>query len=361
MFSTTIAAGSVLAKRVVEEPSKAKELFAAVPFLLLLANLIVLVPILVILGYTLGHVYPVLAAVEDPLPDYEAVSMADDDLPKDSADQARTAVALPGKPITASIRRILRLLRSNGGGTWRGLLRGLGYAWVIGILTAVTTTFFALAPFIPIPVASLLALLAVAPLTTAWTHFIITPPPTAATPRTLFNRIPPIRKVYAATWLPTTLLWLATHAAVYLPLGLAALIGLQDSKNQPNQHQPIRANASDAAKVICVAGVSLGLQALLVIPAHAALTRVQASLLPADEPTIVPFDRSFAGLVEPEVVTGKGFATFGAAIKTVTLASWGRIYLLRVKVFAFSFAVCSAMVAFIMLEMGLLTLVAGRK
>jgi len=284
--------------------------------------------------------------------------MADDDLPKDPADPPRT-VALPGKPITASLRGLHRLLRSNSGGTWRGLFRGMGYAWVIGILTGTTTLFFSLAPFIPMPVAGLLALMAVAPLTTAWTHFIITAPPTAANPRTLFNRIPPIRKVYAATWLPTTLLWVATQASVLLPLGLAALIGLK-GPTEPTQ-QPIKVSGSDAGKVLAVAGVSLALQALLVIPAHAALTRVQASLLPADEPTIVPFDRSFAGRVEPEVVTGKGFATFGAAIKTVTLASWGRIYLLRVKVFAFSFAVCSAMVALVVLELGLIALIASPK
>ncbi len=286
--------------------------------------------------------------------------MADDDLPKDPNDPTPT-VPLPGKPITASLRGLYRLLRSNAGGTWRGLFRGLGYAWVIGLITGSTALFFSLAPFIPNPVASLIALLAVAPLSTAWTHFIITAPPTAANPRTLFNRIPPIRKVYAATWLPTTLLWLAAQASVLLPLGLAALIGLKGPTQPPAQQPPITFNGSDAGKVIAVAGLSLALQALLVIPSEAALTRVQASLLPADEPTIVPFDRSFAGRVEPEVVSGKGFATFGAAIKTVTLASWIRIYLLRIKVFAFSFAVCTAMVLLVLLEMGLIQLIGGPK
>lgn len=64
MFSTTIAAGSLLAKRVVEEPSKGKQLLDAIPGLVLLADFIVFFPILVIVSFS-GS----LRAPQKPAPD----------------------------------------------------------------------------------------------------------------------------------------------------------------------------------------------------------------------------------------------------------------------------------------------------
>lgn len=71
---------------------------------------------------------------------------------------------------------------------------------------------------------------------------------------------------------------------------------------------------------------------LLVIPAHTILVRVQASLLPPDEDTIVPFDRSFGGHVEPAVITGKGYVDFMTAWRTFTRESWIRLYKLLGKI-----------------------------
>ncbi len=314
------------------------------------------------LSYTFGQVYPTLAAVEDPLPAYEALAIDDSGIPKDPADPITSTTAQPGKPVTSSLRSLNRLLR-YGGGNWRALFRGLGYLCVIGLLTGVTTGFFTLIPFVGPRFAHLLALLAIAPLSTTWTHFIITPPPTTSG-RGFFRRIPPVRKVYLATWFPIFLLWAASHAAVVLPHILAVLIGLakpgsgsdSGSDSDPNPRQPNPEpsypinNGVDIAKWLCVLGVGLGLQMLFVIPTQTALARVQASLLPADEDPVVPFDRSFGGRVEPEVVSGKGFATFGAAIKTVPAASWVRIYMLRLKIFGANVAVIAAMGAVVGLE-----------
>ncbi len=313
------------------------------------------------LSYTFGQVYPTLAAVEDPLPAYEALAIDDNGIPKDPNDPITSTTAQPGKPVTSSLRALNRLLRF-GGGNWRALFRGLGYLCVIGFLTGATTGFLTLLPFVGPRFAHLLALLAIAPLSTTWTHFIITPPPTTSG-RGFFRRIPSARKVYVATWFPIFLFWAASHTSVVLPHILAVLIGLAKPKNgsnpDPNPRQPNPdpsysiGSGVDLAKWLCVLGVGVGLQMLLVIPTQTALARVQASLLPADEDPIVPFDRSFGGRVEPEVVSGKGFATFGAAIKTVPAASWVRIYLLRLKIFGANVAVITA----IGLVVGLETLV----
>jgi hypothetical protein len=307
------------------------------------------------IGYSLGYVYPTLAAVEDPLPAYDALSMNDDGMPKDDNEPVRTA--LPGKPITGSLRAINRLICSLG--NWRSNFRGLGYGIVVAIIGGATTLFLSLPPFIPNSIAQLLALIIIAPLFTTWTHFVITAPPTTAGTG-FFKRIPPFRKVYLATWFPTFLFWAAMHASVVLPTLLAHVIGLQeiiDPSVQPGEPgQPGRKpmTGSDIAKVVCVLGVHLALNVLLVTPAHVALTRVQASLLPADQDTLVPFDRSFGGRVEPEVVSGKGFATFGAALKTVSSRSWLRIYLLDVKVFLVSMAAYIAMGAIVAVQVLLL-------
>jgi len=347
MFSHAL--GGELAKRLVEDPPK-QQLDSGLA-LLIIGNWIVLLPIFLILGYTLEHVYPTLAAVEDPLPAYEALPLNDDGTPKNDNDPIRTAQ--PGKPITASIRATNRLIRSLGG--WMSNFRGLGYSALIAIITILTTLFFALPPFIPARIAHLFSLILIAPLYTTWTHLVITAP----SAKSFAKRIPSIKKVYLATWFPTFLLWAAAHASFLLPALLGRLIGLEMPHN-PDQvgSQPV--NGSNIGKAIAVLGLSLGLQVLLVIPAETALRRVQASLLPPDEDTIVPFDRSFAGRVEPEVVTGKGFATFGAALKTVTRASWIRIYLLRIKVFFVNMAAFVAMGVFFILQFLVVSAIRGK-
>jgi hypothetical protein len=353
MYSSVTIAGGSLVKRLADNPSQIQWPNAIAGFVFI-ADLIVFLPVILILVYTLSTVYPTLAAVEDPLPDYEALPMNDDGTPKTDNEPVRTAQ--PGKPITASLRATNSLIRSRGG--WFANFRGLGYAVLIQIITAVTTLFLALPPFVPIRIAHLLALLICTPLATTWTHLVITPPST----KSFYRRIPTLKKVYVAAWFPTFLFWAAVHAAVVFPELLGRVIGLcvTDLKH-PDQKCEEPKDGAYLGKVICVAGLSLALQVLLAIPAHAALARVQASLLPADEDPIVPFDRSFAGRVEPEVVTGKGFATFGAAIKTIPRASWVRIYLLRLKVFFVSIGVYCALGAVVALEVVVMGLLAGGK
>lgn len=347
MYSAVTIGGS-LAKRLAENPPQQVKIPGAAVFVFV-ADLVVFLPVLLILVYTLSHVYPTLAAVEDPLPAYEALPLNDDGTPKTDNEPVRTAQ--PGKPITASIRATNRLIRSLGG--WLANFRGLGYGLLIGMVTLMTTGVLSSLPFVPVRIAHLIALLALSPFATTWTHLVITGPST----KSFAQRIPSVKKVYVANWFPTFLLWAAAHAAVVFPELLAEAIGLRiRDPNDPNQIGGKPMNGSDLGKVICVAGFSLALQAVLVIPAHAALTRVQASLLPADEDPIVPFDRSFAGRVEPEVVTGKGFATFGAALKTIPRASWLRIYMLRIKVFFLSMAVYFVLGAVVLLEFVLLGL-----
>ena len=272
--------------------------------------------------------------------------MNDDGTPKSDNGPIRTGHPT-GKPITSSLRATNRLLRSTG--SWRANFRGLGYGLVLVMATGLTMFFLCFVLMIPMRVVHLIALLLYAPLSTAWTHVVIAAP---APHKSLFSRMRPLRTIYLATWFPTFLMWAATHTAMVLPSLLRRAIGLPDLTD-PYAVQD-RTSASDIAKMLCVVGFSLALNLLLVIPTQAALSRVKASLLPADEDTIVPFDRSFAGRVEPEVVSGKGFATFGAAIKTIPVSGWVRIFLMRVKVFFVGLVVYTAVSAVVVAQLMLL-------
>jgi hypothetical protein len=261
--------------------------------------------------------------------------MNDDDTPKDDNDPVHPGQL--GKPVTASIRATHRLLRSVGG--WLSYFRGFGYAVAISVLTLVIVLPLQL--LVGIRGAHLFALYVLTPWSVTWTHVVITPKSNAS----FFRRLVPFRRAYVATWFPTLLFWGASHLSTLIPSLLARAMGLELSNSLNYSPGP-----SEAAKSLCVLAVSVALQALLVVPAHTILVRVQASLLPADQDTIVPFDRSFGGLVEPEVVTGKGFASCTAAWQTISWASWLRIYLLRLKVFAMSTAMYVVIIATVVLQ-----------
>ncbi|KAL1842630.1 hypothetical protein VTJ49DRAFT_4678 [Mycothermus thermophilus] len=342
MFETTVNVGHAVAKRYLakrymeEEPPQFKDIDTA-HLLVILANIILFLPIFFTVWYTLHHVHTTLAAVEDPLPAYEPLPLSpeDDGTPKDPNDPVRGSN--PNRPVTSSLRATSRLLKSVLG--WRSIFHGFGYVIILGVVSGVAVGIFNALPFVPFSIAHLFAMIVAAPFSTAWVHAIIAAPTPGSEPaKTLRSPIRPLRKIYAATWFPIFLFWAASNAAVLFPTLLGRLIGLP--KLDPNHPtEPLDPeDTSIIPKAICVAGVALGLQMLLVVPANTALKRVQASLLPADEDTLVPFDRSFGGRIEPEVVGGRGFATLGAAIKTVPYASWVRIYLQRVKIFFVSIA-----------------------
>ena len=87
-------------------------------------------------------------------------------------------------------------------------------------------------------------------------------------------------------------------------------------------------------KGVSIAALAILLAVLLVIPANVILTRVQASLLDDAEETIVPFDRSFGGKVEPEIVGGSGVIGMRDAWKTFDWNARVRLVKAYLKVWA---------------------------
>lgn len=329
------AAGQHIYKRFADEPEKYK-LPSWTPAVAL-ADLLVFLPILVLVGYTLGAIFPTLAIVEDPNPPaYEPVA-----LDEGAADQGPAA---PGKPITSSLRATRRLLSSVAG--WRSYFRGAVLALVITIANGFVSGVLDKAiPFLPL--GHLLAQLALTQLRTAWTHIVITAPSELR----FYQRLPPFKKTFEATCFPIFALWVAEVITVGSVGGLTKVLGLQLPRHG---EEPPKYGGSDAWKGLVIFLVVVVLQLVAVVPANVLLVRVQASLLGSDEQVILPFDRSFGGKLEPAIVGGKGFITLRDALTSFSRPSWVRLYKLYAKILAVTFAMYVFMAAVVIPEFFLL-------
>ncbi|ERS99176.1 hypothetical protein HMPREF1624_04372 [Sporothrix schenckii ATCC 58251] len=293
------------------------------------------VPAFLFTSYSLKSVYTTLAIVENPTPAaYEAVAGDENDAApaaapsadEGAADEEAAAQATPpSKPVTASIRRTYKLLRAANG--WRGNYRGFWLAVLIFILAAVGTFAVAAIPFVPSFVAALIVALGLVQLQTAWVHTVIRATP-SSTP--VWRNLPPFRRTFEATSIPTFLQWAAGVVTTLVSVLLTKALDLPQHHSGPSYEVP--AYSHDLIwKAIVLFVVALVLVFALSIPANVILVRVQASLLPPDEETVVPFDRSFNGTVEPAVVGGRSYVTIRDAFRTFSRASWKRVYLLYIK------------------------------
>jgi len=259
-------------------------------------------------------------------------------LDESATDQGPRA-SVPGKPITTSLRATRRLLSSVGG--WRSYFRGIACALVLGF--AQVSLDEAFTKFIPLlPIGALLAQLALVQLSAAWTHIVISAP----SDRRFYRRLPPFKKTFEATCFPILAVWLATAVNILLPALIGRALGLTRDNNDDYKMGP-----NDLWKPTVVGLVAIVIQLIMVVPANVLLVRVQASLLGPDESTIVPFDRSFQGKVEPSVLGGKGFVTMRDALTTFPTSSWVRLYKLYAKIVGVSLAAYALLVAVLIPQM----------
>jgi len=334
MFSKHVHLGHALAKRAIEDGPENWNLPSWAP-IVGFVDFLVFFPVFLIIGYTLGSIFPTLAIVEDPNPPaYEPVA-----LDEGATDQG-PAGPIPGKPITTSLRATRRLLAGVAG--WRSYFRGVACAFVLGIAEATLGGFFKqLLPIIPI--GALLAQLALTQLGAAWTHIVISAP----SDRRFYRRLPPFKKTFEATCFPILSVWLANAVTIIIPTLIGKALGVP-MPGHPGEKPDM--SAGDLWKPTIMALVAIVLQLLTVVPANVLLIRVQASLLPPDEDTIVPFDRSFQGKVDPVVVTGKGFVSMRDAWATFPKSSWIRLYKLYAKILAVTIAAYGLLIAVLVPE-----------
>ncbi|KAI6086194.1 hypothetical protein F4821DRAFT_260282 [Hypoxylon rubiginosum] len=297
---------------------------------LLFLDVLIFLPLVLMVNYSLQHVFPTLAIVEDPSPPaYEPVSLNEDSqsLAEENAPFADEAArgGSQARLITSSIRSTYRTLKAISG--WRSLFRG--FACYLSLTVATSFVYGILvSAFIPSLIAAPLSAIALVQLYTAWTHIVISAPSS----KTFWQRLPPFKKAFQATALPVVMYFFAAEVSTFVP----KMIAYAMSMNLPDAKQPgviPAGDKNDIWKGVIVLLITLVLHIFLVIPTQVILTRVQASLLPDDDDTVVPFDRSFAGKVEPAIVGGKGFVTVKDAWQSFSRASWMRLVKLYVKIF----------------------------
>lgn len=344
MLHHVVAGHAALAKRYIDDETPSYQL-PGWAFFVVLADLIIFVPVFLFVTYTLATIVPVLAIIEDPNPPaYEPVA-----LNEDSRDNAGEPAFNNGKPVTSSLRATRRLLSGVAG--WTSYFRGIGCAIVLAIadssLNGILSSRLPLGRIDSgfgdiqvslLPLGSLLASLALVQLHTAWTHIVISGP----SKRPFYRRLPAFRKTFEATCFPILAAWAASALSSAVPALLRLALGLKfTTPNEPPKdgETPLHHAASDFWKAMVILVVNVVLILVVVVPTLAVLVRVQASLLPPEEDTIVPFDRSFGGKVEPPVVGGKGYISMKEALTTLDRASWVRIYKVFGKVVAVGVAV----------------------
>lgn len=258
---------------------------------------------------------------------YEPLDSIDPDEPTKKATEP-DLLLVKEQPITSTFRSTIKHLHAKGG--FRARFRGFSLFFVQTIAISSIAGF--LASFLPILITPIIATVVLANLGAAWTHIVISDP----SPKPWYRRLPR-GNVWKKIAGPTTLVSVSRQMTIFIPLALAKVYGLD-----MDSHHAVHMTKSQAClafwKLVSVAVLAIVLGCLLVIPADVALTRVQASLLPDDQETIVPFDRSFGGKVTPEIVGGTGVIGLVDAWKTFDRSALVRLVKAYVKVFAMQMA-----------------------
>jgi len=305
---------------------------------LVLANIVVFLPVMMMMNYTFQNIFPVLAMVEDPSPPaYEPVSLNDDTqsfvedaAPKIANETGRRSMN-DTLAVTSSFRATFRAIRSIGG--WISMFRG--FACFLAMSVGSMFVALTLSTFLPAIIAAPIGGVMFLQLYTTWVHIVISAP----SAKSFWQRVPPLKTTFKATALPIALTFVAWEFSHKLVPGLLAnVLGLNrwDSNNPGTVPE---ADASDIWKAMVVFITAIVLKVFVTIPAQVVLARVQASLLPEEDETIIPFDRSFQGKLEPAIVGGKGYVTIKDAWATFSRASWIRLVKMYVKIFAVGVAV----------------------
>lgn len=324
--------GASLAKRSAEEnpPQNGKPDLPISSILIVLAVFVAYIPLALFISYTLGRVCTTLAIIEDPSPPaYEPVSLQED---VESNPNKLDPPNVSGQPqmLTTSLRSMWRLLYSIGG--YKSFYRGFACFFAIIVSNIFMETLFRAVPFVPSILGSLIADLALVQLHTAWVHIVISQPSDLP----FYRRLPPFKKTFEATSLPIFVLWIASVCTIFLPMLVAQGFSLKTWNPATPNHIPTY-ETKDIGALALVLLMAFAFFVFALIPAYAVLIRVQASLLPPGEDPIVPFDRSFGGSVDPAIVGGPGYVSWKDAWKTMSRASWIRVYKVCGKVFAVDF------------------------
>jgi hypothetical protein len=290
-----------------------------------------------------NSLWPVLTIIEDDAPPtYERIALQEGDATDkgeetekptySSGDSSSFADEAGGSgsgssqpPVTSNLRTLNRTLYAIEG--WPSLLRGLRPHMVLNFSLLGISALLASIPFVPDALAIACAPLVIIQLYTAWIHIAIAAPSS----KSVLSRFPRYGTAFRATALPLFAMYFAIGLSQELPLLVVRWIGFEtwDPTGYAIEVPYFDGRLSDWAKLLAMLVAYLLPTIFLVIPMQVILTRIQASLLPAEERTIIPFDRTFGG----EREKGQGYISFAQAWRSFSTAAWLRLAKMYVKVF----------------------------
>ncbi|KAI1843789.1 hypothetical protein JX266_010048 [Neoarthrinium moseri] len=298
-----------------------------------------IVPAILYTTYTLSALFPVLTVVESHS-DYVPLKQAEnDESGKEKSSSIEEPSASHQQQLTSGIRALHRVLYSLSG--FRSLFRAINIMMYYNSVTALIVIVLSLIPYMPVPVASLVADLIAVPIHVSWVHWAITTPGR----HRAWYRTPEFKSTLKATAIPTMILAFANQVAVELPGVVLQLLRIEVDEPLGMGYKVPKVTGVDSGYHLALFyTIFLGVVATCYIPAQAALIRIEASLLPAEEETIVSVDRTFG----MNNVERDGALSFLNAIKSMK-GSWGRLYKLYIKIFFMTFAIESILVALVIL------------
>lgn len=281
------------------------------------------------LDYTLKNVIATLAMIDAPTSTITIIPSEHDsiDTKEPLLETGPTATTIRVKPLTSSIRGTLKHLVATAGhfSRWRGLplfmLYGITFFFTASLIEAMLPRFFGSEMIVSGITGAL-----VANLHAAWTHKVISMPGS----QRLIKYVPGLA-AWKSLALPAAVQNSVAYLSVYLIVGLVMILDFQ-------AYDPNDFDAGDCAAVVgkfvaVIAGcVFCGL--FIILPATVTLIRVEASLLPEEVDTIVPFDRTFGGKVLPRILGGTGAVSFLEAWKSFNWEARRRVLKLYVKITA---------------------------
>lgn len=283
-----------------------------------------------LVSYMLNHVITSLSMVESPMAAITVTPSAQEPSAKEGEKETLletgpTIALVNQKPITSSIRATIRHLVANAGRFAR--FRGYRIHIVYSLLNSLVFTFFNGAlDFLPgqaiLSAAISGALLA--RIHAVWTHKVVGMP----TEQSFCQRIPN-KSHWKTLALPAAIASAMPYISMYLTAGLVMLLGFDDM-------EPVITCAQKMgviARVLGVAIFAITCTLFLCLPALVTRVRIEASILPDDQDTIVPFDRTFGGKVVSKMMGGSGVVGFLDAWKSFNWEARRRLIKLYIKNF----------------------------
>ena len=136
-----------------------------------------------------------------------------------------------------------------------------------------------------------------------WIHVIISEPSTKPWYRRITGPYTRVWKKIA----PAVAIWAVTsQMTTILPLLVTGSFGVLRRLRDPDFNPDMKDAYAGTGQLFFAMLLTVMMFILLQIPATVAMVRVAASMLPEEDETIVPFDRTFGGLTTPEIIGGQG-------------------------------------------------------